>query len=180
MKVIGAIFFCLVFFTMQGQMKKSLGKDIYVLIGKELTLSETGGQIDFDEYSIVSGGGHLIVGEQRKYNEIYSIQYWHSDKESYYLFAKKSSRFDNYTVTDVLTIPRKNVVKYKVIDIYCETLQGADPEIIALVKDKEYNPEYYTKIVKAWRANRNTGKFEVVTPSKVKRCGNEGYGADED
>jgi hypothetical protein len=156
------------------------GADISQLIGKEISPSKTGIHIDFEKYSIEEGGGYIIADDEQQYSDLYRIQYWHSDKESYYLLASNKFRIGNFTVTDVLTIPREDVLKYTLIDAYCETAEGNDPGIIALVKDKEYNPEYYTKIVKAWRANRNTGKFEPVKPKKVKRCGNEGYGADED
>ena len=59
---------------------------------------------------------------------------------------------------------------------YCYTNNGVDVEIIALVKVTDNNVEFYTKIIKAWRANRKTGKFEKIAKRKVKKCDNENNG----
>jgi len=159
---------------------KLWGEDIKSLIGKQMSPTKTGSYIEFGTYSIVEGGGTVISDVSHAFTDTHAVGYWHSDTESFYVFEVKKPGTENFTVTDVLAIPREDIVKYRLIDSYCETAEGGDPEIIALVNDKEYNSEYYTKIIKAWRANRTTGKFELVKPRKVKRCGNEGYGADED
>ncbi|MFP9098614.1 hypothetical protein ACLI09_06125 [Flavobacterium sp. RHBU_24] len=158
---------------------KLWGADISQLIGKEISPSKTGSYIEFDKYTIKEGGGNILTQNKDNYSYVYSVLYWQSEANSYYVLARNKFRIGSFTVTDILTIPRADVLKYIVVDAYCEKGDGGDQEIIALVNDKD-NPEYYTKIVKAWRANRNTGKFETVKPKQVKRCRNEGYGADED
>ena len=56
----------------------------------------------------------------------------------------------------------------------CQKEGTKDMEIIALSK-LENEKEYYDQIKKAWRANRQTGKIEEISPSNIK-CMNEGYG----
>lgn len=42
---------------------------------------------------------------------------------------------------------------------------------IAIVKDSD--TEFHSKIIKAWRANRESGKFEKINNRKITICGNE-------
>ena len=51
---------------------------------------------------------------------------------------------------------------------FCSCLKDSisNPEIIALVKAED-DKEYYDKIVKAWRANRETGEIEIIKSKKV-------------
>ncbi|MBW4617351.1 MAG: hypothetical protein KME21_29860 [Desmonostoc vinosum HA7617-LM4] len=48
-----------------------------------------------------------------------------------------------------------------------------DPEIVAIVKYQD--SEYWRQIKKAWRSNRNLGKFEEISPRNI-ACENPGWG----
>ncbi|MBD2496679.1 hypothetical protein H6G75_20405 [Nostoc sp. FACHB-280] len=48
-----------------------------------------------------------------------------------------------------------------------------DPEIVAIVKYQD--TEYWRQITKAWRSNRNSGKFEEISPRNI-ACENPGWG----
>ena len=49
-----------------------------------------------------------------------------------------------------------------------------DKEIVAIV-DYQRGVEYFTRVRKAWRANRQTEKFEVI-PTRGIKCENDGFG----
>ncbi len=93
-------------------------------------------------------------------------------KYSYY-FSKL--KIQKKIIIDILEIDKKELKENKLTE-YCYTNNGVDVEIIALVKDTDNNVEFYTKIIKAWRANRKTGKFEKIAKRKVKKCDNENNG----
>jgi len=78
-------------------------------------------------------------------------------------------------VIDFVEIDKKELQGYKLTE-YCYSKKGADAEIIALIKDTSADTEFYTKVKKAWRANRKMGKLEEIPKRKVKKCSNENYG----
>lgn len=86
----------------------------------------------------------------------------------------------------------KNELAFKILDTinvgqidkaqylsYCNCRKDTvlDQEIIALVVATGQK-EYYNQIIKAWRANRKTGQFEVIKKTDGISCFNEGSGAD--
>lgn len=155
---------------------KLWGKDIYSLIGYDyLTL---GNKIEFQEYTLTNtSSGFLLSNNNKVATDDFGIVFCHSTTKTYYLFIKYQTINDNKKaiITDILEIDKKEL-KGNLFTEFCETRNGKDSDIVALVKDTGNNPEYYTKIVKAWRANRETGKFERIKKNKIKRCGNESYG----
>jgi len=155
---------------------KLWGNNIYSLIGHDyLTL---GNKIEFQEYTLTnSGSGFLLSNNNKVATDEFGIIFCHSSTKTYYLFIKYQTVNDKKKaiITDILEID-KNELTGNLITEYCETKEGRDSEILALVKDTKDNPEYHTKIIKAWRANRKTGKFESIKKNKVRRCGNESYG----
>jgi hypothetical protein len=150
--------------------------NIYSLIGYDyLTL---GNEIEFQEYTLTnSGSGFLLSNNNKVATDEFGIIFCHSSTKTYYLFIKYQKVNDKKKaiITDILEID-KNELTGNLFTEYCETKEGIDSEIIALVKDTKDNPEYHTKIIKAWRANRKTGKFESIKKNKISRCGNESYG----
>lgn len=155
---------------------KLWGKDIYSLIGYDYLTLEN--KIDFEDYSIFNtGNGYLLAKDNKQSNDEFGVVICSSSTHIFYLFLKYQTIGNNKKaiILDILEIDKIDLAG-KIMTEYCETTKGADAEVLALVKDTKGNPEYHTKIVKAWRLNRKTGKFEVVERKKVKRCGNEGYG----
>jgi hypothetical protein len=155
---------------------KLWGNNIYSLIGHDyLTL---GNEIEFQEYTLTnSGSGFVLSNNNKVATDEFGIIFCHSSKKTYYLFIKYQSVNDKKKaiIIDILEID-KNELTGNLITEYCETKEGKDSEFLALVKDTKDNPEYHTKIIKAWRANRKTGKFESIKKNKIRRCGNESYG----
>jgi hypothetical protein len=151
------------------------GKDASQLIGKEVSPAKTGNTIIFKDYTITQAGGYIIDYGNKAYNGAFAVNQWHSDKQNFLLFSVRKKENDNFKILDVLEINNKDLKNNMLVTEYCET-DVADPEILAIVTDTKDNPEYYTQIIKAWKANRRTGKFEVIQPGTVKRCGNENDG----
>lgn len=78
-----------------------------------------------------------------------------------------------WELKDVLVVPphsSKQVLAYAT----CLIGNRPDKEIVAVV-DYQPNEQYFTRVRRAWRANRQTEKFEVIPTKKIK-CENEGYG----
>lgn len=154
---------------------KLWGKDIYSLIGYDyLTF---GNEIAFENYTITnSGSGFLLPYDNIAGSNEFGIAICYSSSKAYYLFVKYQTVNDKRksVITDILEID-KHKLSSNSLSEFCETVNGGDGEILALVKDTKGNPEYYTKVIKAWRANRKTGKFEPIKRNIVKRCSNETY-----
>ncbi len=77
-----------------------------------------------------------------------------------------------WKVLDVLILP---LIKRNQILAHSRCFIGKEyePEVFAIIvyEDKEY----FTRVRRAWRANRLKEKFEEI-PAKNIRCGNEGWG----
>lgn len=155
---------------------KLWGNNIYSLIGYDyLTI---GSKIEFQEFTLTNtGSGFLLSNYNKIATDEFGINICHSSTKTYYLFIKYQTVNDKKKaiITDIIELDKNELMGNLFVE-FCETKIGGDSEIIALVKDTKDNPEYYTKIIKAWRANRKTGKFESVKKNKIKRCGNESYG----
>ena len=59
---------------------------------------------------------------------------------------------------------------------YKEDEEENDDKVIAIYTDNDWEKEIFDKIVKAWRLNMSTGKFESIIDLKGIKCWNEGYG----
>ncbi len=120
---------------------------------------------------IKSESGFLLQNEN--FDTDFGIAFSNSDTKTLLLFFKIENT--KKIIIDILEIDKKELQGNKLTE-YCHTIKGADAEIIALVKETDNNAEFYTKIKKAWRANRKIGKFEKIAKRKVKKCSNENYG----
>ena len=120
---------------------------------------------------IKSESGFLLQNEN--FDTDFGIAFSYSDTKTLLLFFKIENT--KKIIIDILEIVKKELQGNKLTE-YCHTIKGADAEIIALVKETDNNAEFYTKIKKAWRANRKIGKFEKIAKLKVKKCSNENYG----
>ncbi len=63
-----------------------------------------------------------------------------------------------------------------VIPVLCDLNKKNDSEIVALVIMDDN--EYFTKVIKAWRANKRTNRFERISTKGIS-CLNDGYGAED-
>lgn len=151
-----------------GEFKNELnlwGKNIDDLRGQ--SLQHAGNKIHFADYDVMNGGGY-IVHSNNKTDTTFAISFWISDKSLYYLLEK----MPDHTVTDILEFKKDELKGNTIIDSHCVT-DKPDAEIIAVVRNDAGNKEYYTHIVKAWRAASVTGKFVNVVAKKVKKCYSE-------
>lgn len=157
-------------------MYRSWGDNIFSLKGTILPVKTD--SICFGEYTVFNGGGYIIASGDTTNNHKYFISYWNSKVAVYYVFERGVSKAENKKriILDVLEIKKVELAGDCIVVEDCETATGRDAEIMALVKKQKENPEYYTKIIKAWRANRVSGKFEPVERKKIKRCANESDG----
>jgi hypothetical protein len=85
-----------------------------------------------------------------------------------------SQKQPNYLILDTLFVQFKS--KDDWISI-CECYQDSafNPELIALVKAVD-NPEYFTKIKKAWVADISLGKIVSLKKSRGIKCVNQDFG----
>lgn len=107
----------------------------------------------------------------------YSISQIHKGKVKmlwFELMNRDNSGASYSEVKDVLVLPK--IRKNQVLVSYsaCLLNDKLDNEIVAIAYDLP-DEEYYTRIHRAWRANRETEKFEEI-PVKGIKCENIGYG----
>ena len=111
--------------------------------------------------------------------------------------GSKPFAINHYKSGDVNIIAFENVVdesqrraKYSLIDIFeisdlkqnqqiaygiCRLNGEPDQEIFAIYEVSDWDVEYFTQIVKAWRANTKNGKIEEISTKGID-CINEVYG----
>lgn len=143
------------------------GKNIHSLIGKEFFGLKD--NIVFEEYAVNKGGGYLL--QKDNFHDNFGIHFYNSAEKLFLVFTKFSN--SRHKILDILEMDKKDLQGKKLTE-YCSTKKGCNTEIIALVD--EADTEFYTKVLKAWRANRKSEKFEKVPPKKILKCGNESYG----
>ncbi|MDT7603173.1 MAG: hypothetical protein QOF61_1170 [Acidobacteriota bacterium] len=126
-----------------------------------------------DNLKGVGGASISSMGDAKEYgiNEV------HQGRVKMLWFEHMTYRDDsgapNWEVKDVLvlpTIPRNKVLVYS----FCSSGKKPDSEIVAIA-DYQPDEEFFTRVRRAWRANRKTEKFEEISPRSI-RCTNEGYG----
>lgn len=120
---------------------------------------------------IKNESGFLL--EKGNFDIDFGIAFSHSYSKIFLLFFKIENTKN--IVIDIVEIDKEELQGNKLTE-YCYSKKGDDSEIIALVKDTDNDTEFYTKIKKAWRANRKIGKFEKVNRRKIIKCSNESYG----
>jgi hypothetical protein len=120
---------------------------------------------------IKNEGGFLL--EKGNFDTAFGIAFSHSETQTFLLFFKIENT--KKIIIDILAIDKKDLKENKLSE-YCYSKNGADSELIAIVKESNLNSKFYTKILKAWRANRKNEKFEKVKPKMIKKCSNESYG----
>ncbi len=120
--------------------------------------------------------GGALVSEVNDSKE-YAMSEVHKGTIKMLWFDRLTHRDDSghpyWELKDVLVLPpmRKNhIIAYRA----CFLDNQPDNEIAAVVT---YVPQaqYFTRVHKAWRANRTTEKFEVI-PARGIKCENDGYG----
>ena len=122
-----------------------------------------------------SRGGSLVsaVGDAKEYG----LAEVHRSTTKMLWFERLTHRDDKgvayWEVTDVMVLPR--ITKKQVLVFaFCLLNNQPDGEIVA-VADYVEGVQYFTRVRRAWRANRQTEKFEVI-PTKGIKCENEGFG----
>lgn len=162
------IFLLFIFLTSFGYSQSiQQKKNIFSLIGQDYANLEN--KIVFEDYSIQHIGAYLL--QKDNFDTDFGIaEYWSSEKRFLLLYKINDSK---KLITDILEINKKDLKNRKLTE-YCITKNGYDFEIVAIVEDSD--SEFYSKIIKAWRANRKSGKFEKTNKRKIIKCGNEGYG----
>jgi hypothetical protein len=120
-------------------------------------------------------GGSLIseIGDKREYG----VAEVHKGRTKL-LWFERIKHFDDegkpyWELMDAIVVPphpKGQVLVYS----FCWMNNHPDKEIAAIV-DYQADAEYFTRVRKAWRANRQTEKFEVI-PTKGIKCENNGFG----
>jgi hypothetical protein len=78
-----------------------------------------------------------------------------------------------YSLIDILEINDRGKNQYIICGL-CRLNEKTDKDIVAVYQDKNSDVQFYTKIIKAWKANRKTGKFEQIDTKGID-CINEEY-----
>ncbi|MGH1394545.1 MAG: hypothetical protein ACRAVC_10995 [Trichormus sp.] len=120
--------------------------------------------------------GGWVVGNIQEGRE-YAIAHVKKGNQEMLWFEVLVSR-DNkgkpiFQVIDVLYLPKLNKSEQIGHGGSCLQNRVRDPEIVAIAKYQD--AEYWRQIKKAWRSNRQIGKFEEISPRNIV-CQNPGWG----
>jgi hypothetical protein len=150
------------------------GESIYDLIGRRF--SSLGNKMAFESQTVRSGGGVMLQTDSINSDYAHVVGYANSETKIYYLFEQLSPE---KIILDILEIDKAILNnEMSLVDGFCTNKSGkGDSEIIAIVQKPMQEVEAYSNIKRAWRANRDTGKFEEVAIKEVGVCYNEGYGS---
>ncbi|RKS02806.1 hypothetical protein [Flavobacterium sp. 102] len=110
----------------------------------------------------------------------YGLSQYGNDKNYILLFDELIREANNpkpkYKILDTLNISKLSIEENIAI-CTCRHNKIPDSEIIAIVKSQANDGiEFYTNIVKAWRADTKTQKIVPIEDLKGIDCINEGYG----
>ena len=87
-------------------------------------------------------------------------------------FTQSKNSVLSRQVIDVMPMPKYGDGK-AFVTLFCRLNDEEDREIFAVCKDD--GSQYFTHILKAWRANKTTEKFESISTKGIV-CENMGYG----
>jgi hypothetical protein len=124
------------------------------------------------------GGAVLYAGKNEDDSFRFAIeQFKNEDDDIILVFVEfvqhdEKGRNPNRKILDTINIGKMKDIEFLTIGS-CRLNAEQDCEIIAVVVFE--NKKYLHNIVRAWRANTNTGRFEVVDVEGID-CKNEGYG----
>lgn len=114
-----------------------------------------------------------LISERNDEKE-YGISEVHKGRVKALWFERLARRDERgipyWELLDVLVAP-PHTGKQILVYASCRLKNQYNPEIVALV-DNQPSEEFLTRVRKAWRANRQTGKFEVL-PTKGIKCTNQ-------
>ena len=117
--------------------------------------------------------GSAIIGETNKFN--FGITQIKDKELNVILFNKVvpgiKSTFEILDTLQIRNLKETEYISYQL----CRKDSINDSEIIAIVLFED--TEYFTKVLKAWRANRKTGKIIEIGTTGID-CINEGYGVE--
>lgn len=127
---------------------------------------------DFSDYNDFGGMMISAHGEEIQYG------FAHYGKENSQIIIFETVRTVQskgvYTLIDGLVVTdldSNEVLMYGQCSLYGED----DSFIVAVILDDVEDEEDYTNILRAWRANPNTKRFEVIETKSIS-CVNEGFG----
>lgn len=126
---------------------------------------------EFECFTNYKEAGSTIIGNQG--NQEYGISQIKKGRLDILLLNRvypgKKATFE---ILDTLQIRNLKNTEYISCQV-CRKDKVQDSEIIAIVVYE--NKEYFSKVLKAWRANRKTGKITSISVKGID-CLNEGYG----
>jgi hypothetical protein len=125
---------------------------------------------DFKDFTQISSA---IIGETNKFD--FSIAQIKNKELNVILLNKVvpglKSTFEILDTLQIRNLKETEYISYQL----CRKDSINDSEIIAVVLFED--TEYFTKVLKAWRANRKTGKIIEIETTGID-CMNEGYGVE--
>lgn len=168
LKIIKVLFIlCYSIFIISCNSRKS---EYQKIIGQEYySLREFRPFVNFKEY----GGTYININD----SSAFTLNHYKSGVNNVIAFEKivdKSQRRVKYTLLDILEISDLKQNQYLGYGI-CRLNEIPDQEIIAIYESADMDVEFYTHILKAWRANSKTRKIEEISINNLD-CMNEGYG----
>lgn len=134
----------------------------------------------YDTKSLPAGlkwTGGALVSDPYKDDRQYGLAQVHRGRVQMLWFEfmthRDSAGTPYWELKDVFVVPRTR--RHEKL-IYASCFSGGKPdrEVVAVV-DRRQDAEFYTRVSRAWRANRATEKFEEM-PTRGVKCENEGYG----
>jgi hypothetical protein len=138
-------------------------------IGKEYrSLSE------FEAFSEYKDYGGMLIGTDSTGRQ-FAVEHYKSDAGQIVTFetVRTENHKASYTLLDGIVIDDLDSNQY-VMSGQCEFDGEYDSYLVVVYEQDEQDVEYFTNILKAWRANPKTNRFDAVDPTKIK-CINEGY-----
>jgi hypothetical protein len=150
--------------TKKSEYRKIIGQEYY-------SLREFKPFINFQEV-----GGSFI---NRNESVAFTINHYQSGVINIIAFEKiadESQRRVKYSLLDILEISdlkQNQEIAYG----NCRLNGKSDQEILAIYEASDQDVEYFTQILKAWRANTKTRKIEEISIKGID-CENEVYGVE--
>jgi hypothetical protein len=129
--------------------------------------------VEFDAFKDYTEDGGAMVDNLD--NTDFSLGYYSEGHNFVVSFEKIEQNGNDFNriLLDICEIT--DVKQNQYLSYGCRINGQSDSEILALYESNGEDVEYFTKIIKAWRANRKTGKFDEIDINGID-CINPGFG----
>lgn len=130
---------------------------------------------EFEDFSDYKDFGGMMIGSDSLGREFGFSRYGNKEGQVVVFETVKTvNRKGVYTLIDAILVNNLDTNQYLLYG-QCSLNDEENSFIVVVYEEEPGDNEFYTNILKAWRANPKSNCFDAIGPDNIK-CFNEGFG----